>query len=54
MLERFLTRQEAASYLSQCGLPVSKNTLQKFATIGGGPPYRIFGNRSLYTVEALD
>ena len=50
----YLTRREAASHLSERGLPVSKNTLQKFATTGGGPAYCIFGNRSLYTTEALD
>jgi hypothetical protein len=54
MLKRYLTRQEAASYLSGRGLQVSKNTLQKFATVGGGPAYSIFGNRALYTAEILD
>jgi hypothetical protein len=54
MLKRYLTRQEAARYLSERGLPVAKNTLQKFATVGGGPEYSIFGNRSLYTTESLD
>lgn len=54
MFKRYLTRSEAASYLSACGLLVSKNTLQKFATTGGGPAYCIFGNRSLYTIHALD
>jgi excisionase family DNA binding protein len=53
MSKRYLTRQEAASYLSEHGLTVSKNTLQKFATTGGGPAYRIFGNRALYTAETL-
>ena len=37
MLKHYLTRQKAACYLSERGLPVSKNTLQKFATTGGGP-----------------
>jgi hypothetical protein len=54
MRKRYLTRQEAASYLSERGLPVTKNTLQKLATIGGGPAYSIFGNRALYTTETLD
>jgi hypothetical protein len=54
MLKRYLTRREAASYLGERGLPVSKNTLQKFATTGGGPEYCIFGNRALYTGESLD
>ena len=51
---RYLTRPEAAFYLSGHGFPVTKNTLQKFATIGGGPEYSIFGNRALYTTENLD
>jgi hypothetical protein len=54
VLKRYLTRQEAASYLSGRGLPVTKNTLQKFATVGGGPEYSIFGNRALYLQETLD
>jgi hypothetical protein len=54
MLKHYLTRQEAASYLSRRGLLVTKNTLQKFATVGGGPEYSIFGNRALYTAESLD
>ena len=54
MQKRYLTRQEAASYLSGRGLLVTKNTLQKFATTGGGPDYSIFGNRALYTSDSLD
>ena len=54
MLKRYLTRTEAAFYLVGRGFPVSKNTLQKFATIGGGPEYSIFGSRALYTTENLD
>ena len=42
----FLLRKEAARYLTDKGLPVSANTLQKNATTGGGPEYQIFGNRS--------
>lgn len=54
MHKRYLTRQESAYYLSERGLLVTKNTLQKFATTGGGPEYSIFGNRALYTPENLD
>jgi hypothetical protein len=53
MQKHYLTRQEAACYLSGQGLRVSKNTLQKFATVGGGPEYSIFGNRALYTPDNL-
>ena len=38
MKER-LTRKEAAEYLTEVlGTPVSFKTLQKYATVGGGPP----------------
>ena len=53
-MKRYLTRPEAASYLSKSGLLITKNTLQKFATVGGGPNYAIFGNRALYTVDNLN
>ena len=54
MTKRYLTRPEAAIYLTNCGLPVSKNTLQKMACLGGGPEYRIFGNRAVYRPTDLD
>lgn len=54
MIKRYLTRREAATHLSESGLQISKNTLQKFATVGGGPEYSIFGNRALYTPQNLD
>ena len=54
MHERYLNRQEAADYLSARGLRVTRNTLQKHASAGGGPEYCIFGNRALYTREKLD
>jgi len=50
----FVTRQEAADHLSQRGYPIKKATLQKLASIGGGPNYRIFGNRALYSTDDLD
>ena len=54
MEKRFLTRSEAADYLTNSGLPVAKNTLQKLACLGGGPIYMIFGNRALYRPTDLD
>jgi hypothetical protein len=53
-MPHYLDRREAAKYLTARGLKCSHNTLQKFATIGGGPEYAIFGNRALYTPQALD
>jgi hypothetical protein len=54
MKTHFLTRAEAADYLTERGLPITKATLQKVATTGGGPLYQIFGNRALYTEANLD
>jgi len=51
---KFLDRTEAAQYLAELGLRVSKNTLQKWATVGGGPVYRRFGNRAVYQAGDLD
>jgi hypothetical protein len=50
----FLDRREAADYLTARGLRISKNTLQKFVTTGGGPAYRRFGLRAVYTKADLD
>lgn len=54
MEDKYLDRAEAADYLTSRGLRISKTTLQKFATIGGGPSYQRFGHRSVYTVATLD
>lgn len=53
-MQRYLTRDEAAAYLTAKGLKITKTTLQKLATTGGGPEYAIFGNRALSTQEQLD
>lgn len=54
MPDHYLDRPGAADYLTSRGLRISKTTLQKFATIGGGPPYQRFGHRCVYTIPALD
>lgn len=51
---RFLDRAEAADYLTAKGLKTSKNTLQKWVTVGGGPLYRRFGHRAVYLASDLD
>ncbi|MDP2826700.1 MAG: helix-turn-helix domain-containing protein [Sulfuritalea sp.] len=50
----YLDRAEAAQYLTARGLRVSKNTLQKWVTVGGGPVYRRFGLRAVYLTADLD
>ncbi len=51
---RYLDRAEAAEYLATRGLRVAKGTLQKLATVGGGPIYRRFGHRAVYQAADLD
>jgi hypothetical protein len=50
----YLTRPEAAQYLTERGLKTSKNTLQKKATTGGGPEYQLWGNMAVYRPPKLD
>lgn len=54
ILERYRSRREAADYLTAKGLPTSWRTLQKLATVGGGPLYRIYGRVAVYTDPDLD
>jgi hypothetical protein len=54
-MRQYLTRPEAAKHLTEeRGLPITKGTLQKMATTGGGPPYQRFGNKAVYTQKNLD
>lgn len=55
MENRYISREEAAQYLTeQRGLKVSKGTLQKWVTTGGGPAYRRFGKRAVYLIDDLN
>jgi hypothetical protein len=51
--KRYLTRGESADFLTEQGLPTTKNQLQKLATTGGGPEYSIYGNKAVYTPTNL-
>jgi len=53
-MPKYLDRREAAAYLTERGYKTSHGTLQKKATTGGGPPYRRFGNKTLYEPPDLD
>ncbi len=53
-MREYLTREEASAYLTALGLKITKTTLQKMATLGGGPAYSIFGSRAVYTPANLD
>jgi hypothetical protein len=46
--DKLLTRDQAATALTECGFKTSSATLATKATRGGGPPYRLFGRRPLY------
>jgi hypothetical protein len=47
-IERRLTRTEAAAFLTERGYRVAYATLNKYATVGGGPVFESFGRRPLY------
>jgi len=49
----YLGRREAARFLSESGFPTSHRTLEKLACAGGGPTYRVWCRRTLYTREDL-
>ena len=46
---RYLSNDEAAHVLK-----LSPRTLEKFRVIGGGPRYRKFGRRVVYSVQDLE
>jgi hypothetical protein len=46
--ERRLSRAEAAAFLSERGFRVAYATLNKYASVGGGPIFESFGRRPLY------
>jgi hypothetical protein len=50
----FLNREQAAAYVRNRGLPLTKNTLMKYATVGGGPEFQKFGCRVVYTPAKID
>jgi hypothetical protein len=52
--KQWLRRKEAAAYLTEQGFPTTASTLQKYATVGGGPQFMIFGNKALYSPVVLD
>lgn len=50
-----LRRSEVPAYLLQKhGIPIALATLNKLATVGGGPAMRYAGRIPLYDVEDLD
>ena len=53
--ESLLTRDRTAAELTAHGFPVAAKTLATLASRGGGPPFRKFGPRAIYSwADALD
>jgi hypothetical protein len=52
--QRYYSSDEAAAYLTNCGLPIKKQTLAKYRVTGEGPEFRKFGSRVLYHPRGLD
>lgn len=50
---RYLSRTEAAQFLSERGYKTAPATLAKRAVVGGGPPFVSWGRKPLYQPEAL-
>lgn len=50
----YLSRPEAAVYVGRQGLRITKGTLAKMATLGGGPEYSVFCGRAYYLPQSLD
>jgi hypothetical protein len=46
--DALITREQAAKALTAAGFPYAKTTLDTKASRRGGPPYQLYGKRSLY------
>jgi len=51
--EAQLGRRDAAQALTEAGLITKPSTLATKASRGGGPPYRLYGRRAIYTWKDL-
>lgn len=52
--ERYLNRSDAAKFVrDRYGRRLSRQTLAKYATLGGGPIYRKFGTQAAYAEADL-
>jgi len=53
--EKYFNKRQASAYLTETlGLAVAEKTLSKMITVGGGPKYRKFGRRVVYTLTDLN
>lgn len=46
--DALLSRAQASAFLTQHGFKTAVATLAKYATVGGGPAFRLFGRKPLY------
>lgn len=51
---KYLTRSEAVRYIADQGLIITKGTMAKLATCGGGARYQVFCGRAYYLPVDLD
>jgi hypothetical protein len=51
--DTWLTRPDAARFLSEHGFQIASATLATMATRGGGPEYEYFGRRPIYRPAKL-
>src|SRR5690242_7331448 len=51
--ERLLNRQEASAFLNELGYKTAVASLNKLASTGGGPKFRKFGRKPLYSPTDL-
>ena len=52
-VERQLDRRQAAQFLTDHGYRTASATLAKLACLGGGPVFRSFGRKPLYSAPDL-
>lgn len=53
--KQYLSRKEAAEYLTEAGFHTTYKTLGKLATVGGGPKFHRFGSKAvIYKIEDLN
>jgi hypothetical protein len=52
-IDRRLSRREASEFLTQIGYKTATSTLAKLACVGGGPVYRCFGRKAVYSPADL-
>lgn len=54
--QEYMTRKEAAAYISRLGIPMSMSSMNRYASEGRGPPFvrRAEGGPTFYLKSELD